>query len=228
MRPSLLMAIALLGTVLLSHSGECPPHPTCLRGHPGDTPDLRVTQPVSAALASPAVDDEDDMTELEMPEYSGCRGASDKQALGVPSMPGTATCSYVVVSHCQTFHHAQYICANHFHGRLASIHDSHTNNFLLLLARRHTSNGLVWIGAVTQPAVRTLPRTHHPGLGAPCLLPVSPVPTPGVPAPSHDSQCTTWVPQSHSQCSQCPLRETQLHPSVPSAHLGAPALSQYL
>ncbi|XP_074399742.1 bone marrow proteoglycan isoform X2 [Zonotrichia albicollis] len=126
MRPCLLIALALLGTVPASHS----------------------------ALASPAVEDEEDVTELEMPEeFSGCRGGSDKQTPGVPSMPGTATCRYVVISHCQNFCHAQRICAQRFRGRLASIHDSHTNTFLLLLARRHTNAGLVWIGAVSQPAV---------------------------------------------------------------------------
>ncbi|XP_030917364.1 solute carrier family 43 member 3 [Geospiza fortis] len=49
-------------------------------GHPGDIPDPRVTQPVSPALASPAVEDEEDVTELEMPEeFSWCWGGSDKQ-----------------------------------------------------------------------------------------------------------------------------------------------------
>nr|XP_030129521.3 bone marrow proteoglycan [Taeniopygia guttata] len=132
MRPCLLMALALLGTVPVSHS----------------------------ALGSPAVEDEEDVTELEMPEeYSGCRGAGDKQALGVPSMLGTATCRYVVISRCRTFHIAQHICAKRFHGRLASIHDSHTNTFLLHLARRHTNAGLVWIGAVSQPAI-PIPSCH--------------------------------------------------------------------
>ncbi|TRZ21272.1 hypothetical protein HGM15179_005798 [Zosterops borbonicus] len=65
--------------------------------------------PVScSAVASPAVEDEEDVTELEMPEeYSGCLGASEKQALGVPSMPGTATCRYVLISRCRSFYHAQ-------------------------------------------------------------------------------------------------------------------------
>lgn len=85
----------------------------------------------------------------------------------------------------------QCICARRFRGRLASIHDYGTNALLLHLARRHTNSGQVWIGGVSQPAVRTPPRTPHPGLGPSCLLPVSPRPTPGVPAPSHDSQ---WVP----------------------------------
>lgn len=85
------------------------PHtPTCPQGYPGDTPDPRVTQLVSSALASPAVEDEEEVTELEMPEeYSGCLGASDKQALGLPSMPGTATCRYVLISRCRSFRHAQ-------------------------------------------------------------------------------------------------------------------------
>uniref|UniRef100_A0A8C3NUF3 C-type lectin domain-containing protein n=1 Tax=Cyanoderma ruficeps TaxID=181631 RepID=A0A8C3NUF3_9PASS len=126
---------------------------TCLQGHPGDTPDPRVTQWVSSDLASPAVEDEEDVTELEMPEeYSGCLGASDKQALGVPSMPGTATCRYVLISRCRSFRHAQRICARRFHGRLASIHDSRTNTFLLLLARRQCRAGQVWIGAIPIPS----------------------------------------------------------------------------
>uniref|UniRef100_A0A8C3DBE1 Uncharacterized protein n=1 Tax=Corvus moneduloides TaxID=1196302 RepID=A0A8C3DBE1_CORMO len=109
-----------------------------------------------ASLASPAAEDEEDVTELEVPEeYSGCLGGSDKRALGVPSMPGTATCRYVVVSRCRNFYRAQRICARRFRGRLASIHDSRTNTFLLLLARRHSNAGQVWIGAVSQPAVRT-------------------------------------------------------------------------
>ncbi|XP_059704658.1 bone marrow proteoglycan [Haemorhous mexicanus] len=132
MRPCLLIALALLGTVPVSRS----------------------------ALASPAVEDEEDVTELEMPEeYSGCRGASDKQAPGVPSMPGTATCHYVISTSYRTFRRAQCICARRFHGRLASIHDSRTNTFLLLLARRHTNAGLVWIGAVSQPAI-PFPNCH--------------------------------------------------------------------
>ncbi|RMB97958.1 hypothetical protein DUI87_25436 [Hirundo rustica rustica] len=65
--------------------------------------------PVSCfALASPVVEDEEDVTGLEMPEeYSGCPVAGDKQALCVPSTPGTATCHYVMISRCQNFHHAQ-------------------------------------------------------------------------------------------------------------------------
>lgn len=63
---------------------------------------------MSPALASPAAEDEEDVTELEVPEeYSGCLGAGDKRALGVPSMPGTATCRYVIVSRCRSFRHAQ-------------------------------------------------------------------------------------------------------------------------
>lgn len=109
MRPCLLIALALLGTVPVSRSGEFPPHPTCPWGHPGDTPDPGVTQPVSPAPASPAAEDEEDVTELEVPEeYSGCPGASDKRALCVPSMPGTTTCRYyIIVSHCQSFRRAQ-------------------------------------------------------------------------------------------------------------------------
>ncbi|XP_056348869.1 proteoglycan 3-like [Oenanthe melanoleuca] len=126
MRPCLLLALALLGTVPVACS----------------------------ALASPAVEDEEDVTELEVPEeYSRCLGASDKQTPGVPSMPSTATFRYVVIRHCRTFRHAQRVCARRFRGRLASIHDSRTNNFLRLLACRHTNAGQVWIGAVSQPAV---------------------------------------------------------------------------
>lgn len=64
---------------------------------------------MSPAPASPAAEDEEDVTELEVPEeYSGCPGASDKRALCVPSMPGTATCRYyIIVSHCQSFRRAQ-------------------------------------------------------------------------------------------------------------------------
>ncbi|XP_066176720.1 bone marrow proteoglycan-like [Sylvia atricapilla] len=132
MWPCLLIALALLSTVPISHS----------------------------ALASPAVEDEEDVTELEMPEeYSGCLGASDKQAVGVPSMPGTATCRYVLIARCRSFHHAQHICARRFHGRLASIHDSRTNAFLLHLARRQCRAGQVWIGAVSQPAI-PIPSCH--------------------------------------------------------------------
>ncbi|XP_050830649.1 LOW QUALITY PROTEIN: bone marrow proteoglycan [Serinus canaria] len=132
MRPCLLIALALLGTVPVSCS----------------------------ALASPAVEDAEDVTELEVPEeYSGCRGASDKQAPGVPSMPGTATRHYVISTSYRSFRRAQRICAWRFHGRLVSIHNSRTNTFLLLLARRHTNAGLVWIGAVSQPAI-PFPNCH--------------------------------------------------------------------
>ncbi|KAM4777404.1 bone marrow proteoglycan-like isoform 1-T1 [Cyanocitta cristata] len=126
MRPCLLIALALLGTVPVSRS----------------------------ALASPAAEDGEDVTEVEVPEeYSGCLGGSDKQALGVPSMPSTATCRYVVVSRSLDFRCAQRICARRFRGRLASIHDYRTNTFLLHLARRHSNAGQVWIGAVSQPAI---------------------------------------------------------------------------
>ncbi|XP_033371175.1 proteoglycan 3-like isoform X2 [Parus major] len=132
MWPCLLIALALLGTVPVSCS----------------------------ALASPAVEDEEDVTELEMPkEYSGCLGARDKQALSVPIMPGTATCRYVVISHPRSFRCAQHICARRFHGHLASIHDSRTNSFLLLLARQRSIAGEVWIGAVSQPAT-PIPSCH--------------------------------------------------------------------
>uniref|UniRef100_A0A803WBH0 Proteoglycan 3, pro eosinophil major basic protein 2 n=1 Tax=Ficedula albicollis TaxID=59894 RepID=A0A803WBH0_FICAL len=134
MRPCLLLALALLGTA-------------------PDTPDPRVTQPASPALAGPVVEDEEDVTELEVPEeYSGCLGASDKQAPGVPSMPSTATCRYVVIRRCRTFRRAQRVCARRFRGRLASIHDSRTNAFLRLLACRHTNAGQVWIGAIPFPS----------------------------------------------------------------------------
>ncbi|KAF4797585.1 proteoglycan 3 [Turdus rufiventris] len=119
MRPYLLLALALLGTVPVSRS----------------------------ALASPAVEDEEDVTELEVPEeYSGCLGANDKQAPDVPSVPGTGTCRYVIIRRCRTFHRAQCICARRFRGRLASIHNYGTNALLLHLARRHTNSGQVWIG----------------------------------------------------------------------------------
>ncbi|XP_032917741.1 bone marrow proteoglycan-like isoform X2 [Catharus ustulatus] len=132
MQPYLLLALALLGTVPVSRS----------------------------ALASPAVEDEENVTELEVPEeYSGCLGAGDKQAPDVPSMPGTGTCRYVVIRHCQSFHHAQRICARRFRGRLASIHDYRTNAFLQHLACRHTNSGQVWIGAVSQPCFPH-PRCH--------------------------------------------------------------------
>uniref|UniRef100_A0A8C3MZJ1 Uncharacterized protein n=1 Tax=Geospiza parvula TaxID=87175 RepID=A0A8C3MZJ1_GEOPR len=132
------------------------PGEECRQGHGGglslELPGLgvpEVTQPVSPALASPAVEDEEDVTELEMPEeFSRCWGGSDKQVPGVPSTPGTATCRYVIIPRCRSFCHAQRICARRFRGRLASIHDSHTNTFLLLLARRCTNAGLVWIGGV--------------------------------------------------------------------------------
>uniref|UniRef100_A0A8D2P3G3 C-type lectin domain-containing protein n=1 Tax=Zosterops lateralis melanops TaxID=1220523 RepID=A0A8D2P3G3_ZOSLA len=144
-----------LGTRFLSAASVSAPHTlTCPQGYPRDTPDPRVTQLVSSAVASPAVEDEVDVTELEMPEeYSGCLGASEKQALGVPSMPGTATCRYVLISLSPvTAVSLQRICARRFHGRLASIHDSRTNTFLLLLARRQCRAGQVWIGAIPFPS----------------------------------------------------------------------------
>ncbi|CAN8214440.1 unnamed protein product [Coccothraustes coccothraustes] len=132
MRPCLLIAVALLGTVPISCS----------------------------ALASPAVEDEEAVTELEMPEeHSGCREASDKQALIVRSTLGTTIFHYVIFTGCRSFHHAQLVCTLRFRGHLASIHDSRTNAFLLHMARRHTNAGLVWIGAISRPA-RPYPRCH--------------------------------------------------------------------
>ncbi|XP_039562589.1 uncharacterized protein LOC120501022 isoform X1 [Passer montanus] len=196
MRPCLLIALALLGTVPVSRS----------------------------ALASPAVEDEEDVTELEMPEeYSGCRGASDKQALGVPSMPGTATCRYVVISRCRTFRQAQRICARRYCGRLASIHDSRTNAFLLHLARRNTNAGLVWIGAVSQPAVRTLPPWPRGTLSPPRVPSAHPgCPSPVPRFPVHSLRSPIPFPVL-----SVPTKRATTPPPFPSAHLGAPALSQY-
>lgn len=189
------------------------PHtPICLQGHLGDTPDPRVTQPVSSALASPAVEDEEDVTGLEMPEeYRGCLGASDKQALGVPSLPGTTTCRYVVVPRCRSFRHAQVGwggvgwvgCQG---GGTSAPHDSRVppahlcptlpralgldprcpHQHLPAAPGAPAMQGRPGLDRCRQPA-----RRKDPHLGAPCFLPVSPVPNPGVPASSHNSQYTT-------------------------------------
>lgn len=79
----------------------------------------------------------------------------------------------------------QRICARRFHGRLASIHDSRTNTFLLLLARRQCRAGQVWIGAVSQPAVRT-PTMHPPPWPQGTLSPPS--------VPSAHPGCSSLVP----------------------------------
>lgn len=118
------------------------PHtPTCPQGHPEDTPDPRVTQPVSPALASPAVEDEEDVTELEVPEeYSGCLGASDKQAPDVPSVPGTGTCRYVIIRRCQTFHRAQVGWGGLGRGRSGGTSAPHDSSFLAV----HLCPALPW------------------------------------------------------------------------------------
>lgn len=109
----------------------------------------------------------------------------------------------------------QRICARRYNGRLASIHDARTNTFLLLLARRQCRASQVWIGAVSQPAVRTPPwatlfppsvPSAHPGCSSP--VPQLPVHNLGSPIPF--------------PVSSVPTRVLQPCPSIPSAHPGCP------
>ncbi|XP_027518036.1 bone marrow proteoglycan-like [Corapipo altera] len=129
MWPCLLLALALLGTVPPSCSGP----------------------------ASPVAEEMEEAMGLEVPEEAV--GASDTQTLSVPSAPGASTPTYIMVPRCRTFRQAQSFCALRYRGKLASIHSASTNAFLVRLVHRLSNAGLVWIGAVSDPATPR-PRCH--------------------------------------------------------------------
>ncbi|XP_027489521.1 eosinophil granule major basic protein 1-like [Corapipo altera] len=120
--------------------------------------------------ASPVAEEMEEAMGLEVPEEAV--GASDTQTLSVPSAPGASTPTYIMVPRCRTFRQAQSFCALRYRGKLASIHSASTNAFLVRLVHRLSNAGLVWIGAVSDPAypprVPSLPSTP---LGTPYPVP---------------------------------------------------------
>ncbi|XP_059682044.1 bone marrow proteoglycan [Gavia stellata] len=111
----------------------------------------------SASHPAPASPEAEEAA-LEVPEEDArCPLESETRALSIPNPLGATTFRYVIVTRCQTFQGAQRVCAQCYRGRLASIHNYHTNACLQRQARLCTNRGQVWIGAITRPAVRDPP-----------------------------------------------------------------------